>query len=365
MKISVIIPVYNVAPYIAACLQSVMRQTAQAAIECILVDDCGPDNSMEVVSETLKSYSGPVDFKIVRHTQNRGLSAARNTGMAAATGDYIYFLDSDDEITPDCIERLSAPLQKEPYDLTIGECRIEGGSLPGVALQLPEGTILRDKEILHAYRLQQWYMMSVNKLYRTAFLRSNALQFKEGILHEDELWSFQIASLARSLAVITHETYIYKLRQGSITTNTVSPKSLSSLNTILSEMTLFAQTHALHRNPDAHNIIRNFQIAALSRALMSQWGQALRVSSTDDTIGPGPSVTSNAENVTLGTGPTVTFFPQIYAQQRQSMKDSWLNSFLINAFDLKKQLRDLHLLLPLPLAIPYLKLLLKYYRSQC
>ena len=337
MKISVIIPVYNVAPYIAACLQSVMRQTTQVALECILVDDCGPDNSMEVVSETLQSYSGPFDFKIVRHTQNRGLSAARNTGMAAATGDYIYFLDSDDEITPDCIERLSAPLQKEPYDLTIGECRIEGGSLPGVALQLPEGTVLRDREILHAYRLQQWYMMSVNKLYRTAFLRSNALQFKEGILHEDELWSFQIASLARSLAVITHETYIYKLRQGSITTNTVSPKSLSSLNTILSEMTLFAQTHSLHRNPDAHNIIRNFQIAVLYRA----------------------------ENVTLGTGPTVTFFPQIYAQQRQSMKDSWLNSFLINGLDLKKQLRDLHLLLPLPLAIPYLKLLLKYYRSQC
>ena len=162
MKISVIIPVYNVAPYIAACLQSVMRQTTQAALECILVDDCGPDNSMEVVSETLKSYKGPVDFKIVRHTQNRGLSAARNTGLAAATGDYIYFLDSDDEITPDCIERLSAPLQKEPYDLTIGECRIEGGSLPGVALQLPEGTVLRDREILHAYRLQQWYMMSVN-----------------------------------------------------------------------------------------------------------------------------------------------------------------------------------------------------------
>lgn len=337
MKISVIIPVYNVAPYIAACLQSVMRQTTQAALECILVDDCGPDNSMEVVNETLQSYSGPIDFKIVRHTQNRGLSAARNTGLAAATGDYIYFLDSDDEITPDCIERLSAPLQKEPYDLTIGECRIEGGSLPGVALQLPEGTILRDKEILHAYRLQQWYMMSVNKLYRTAFLRSNALQFKEGILHEDELWSFQIASLATSLAVITHETYIYKLRQGSITTNTVSPKSLSSLNTILAEMTLFAHTHSLASDSDAHNIIRNFQIAVLYRA----------------------------ENVTLGTGPTVTFFPQIYAQQRQSMKDSWLNSFLINAFDLKKQLRDLHLLLPLPLAIPYLKLLLKYYRSQC
>ena len=350
MKISVIIPVYNVAPYIAACLQSVMRQTAQAALECILVDDCGPDNSMEVVSETLKSYKGPVDFKIVRHTQNRGLSAARNTGLAAATGDYIYFLDSDDEITPDCIERLSAPLQKESFDLTIGECRIEGGSLPGVALQLPEGTVLRDREILHAYRLQQWYMMSVNKLYRTAFLRSNALQFKEGILHEDELWSFQIASLATSLAVITHETYIYKLRQGSITTNTVSPKSLSSLNTILAEMTLFTHTHALHRNPDAHNIIRNFQIAVLYRASGSHWGQA---------------PLCEVDRPHNGACPQCEPLPQIYAQQRQSMQGSYLDCLRLNGLDLKKQLRDLHLLLPLPLAIPYLKLLLKYYRSQC
>lgn len=350
MKISVIIPVYNVAPYIAACLQSVMRQTTQAALECILVDDCGPDNSMEVVNETLQSYSGPIDFKIVRHTQNRGLSAARNTGLAAATGDYIYFLDSDDEITPDCIERLSAPLQKEPYDLTVGECRIEGGSLPGVALQLPEGTVLRDREILHAYRLQQWYMMSVNKLYRTAFLRSNALQFKEGILHEDELWSFQIASLARSLYITLAPTYIYKLRQGSITTNTVSPKSLSSLNTILSEMTLFVKAHALKRNPDAHNIIRNFQIAALSRASGSHWGQA---------------PLCEVDRPHNGACPQCEPLPQIYAQQRQSMQGSYLDCLRLNGLDLKKQLRDFHLLLPLPLAIPYLKLLLKYYRSQC
>ena len=76
MKISVIVPVYNVAPYIAACLQSVMHQTCQDALECILVDDCGTDNSMEVVGEMLQSYEGPIGFKVVHHTQNRGLSAA-------------------------------------------------------------------------------------------------------------------------------------------------------------------------------------------------------------------------------------------------------------------------------------------------
>ena len=295
MKISIIVPVYNVAPYIAACLQSVMHQTCQDALECILVDDCGTDNSMEVVGEMLQSYEGPIGFKVVHHTQNRGLSAARNTGMAEATGDYVYFLDSDDR------------------------------SIPGVALRLPGGTILRGKEILHAYRLQQWYMMSVNKLYRLDFLRHNALQFKEGILHEDELWSFQLACLAQSMTIISAETYIYKLRQGSITEHTLSPRHITSLNTILAEMSSFAQTHALTSDSDVHNIIRNFQLAVLHRASHLQ----------------------------------------IYRQQRLQMHSSWLNCLSLNGTDIKKQLRDLHLALPIPLALPYLKLLLKYYQRQC
>ena len=352
MKISIIVPVYNVAPYIAACLQSVMHQTCQDALECILVDDCGTDNSMEVVGEMLQSYEGPVGFRVVHHTQNRGLSAARNTGMAEATGDYVYFLDSDDEIAPDCIQRLATPLQQEAFDMVVGECRIEGGSIPGVALRLPGGTILRGKEILHAYRLQQWYMMSVNKLYRLDFLRHNALQFKEGILHEDELWSFQLACLAQSMTIISAETYIYKLRQGSITEHTLSPRHITSLNTILAEMSSFTQTHALTSDSDAHNIIRNFQLAVLHRA--SHWGLA-------------HCAPSNGEAEDCAQGPVTSEKPLclIYRQQRLQMHSSWLKCLSLNGTDIKKQLRDLHLALPIPLAIPYLKLLLKYYQRQC
>ena len=327
MKISVIIPIYNVAPYVADCLRSVMRQTWQGALECILVDDCGPDDSMAVVSQTLQDYQGPIAFKTVRHEQNRGLSAARNTGMAHATGDYIYFLDSDDEITPDCMERLAAPIQKEPFDLIIGECRIEGGTLPGVALQLTDGTILRGHSIRHAYRLQQWPMMSVNKLYRLDLLRSNVLSFKEGILHEDELWSFQIATTVTSLTVVGYDTYIYKLRQGSITVNTFSEKRMQSLNTILTEMSSYIQTKGLTGDNDVHNILRNFQIATLSRA------------SQCEVLAPN------------------------YRLQRDQMQGSWLTCARLNGMDVKKQIRDLHLTFPLPLALCYLRLLLRYYRS--
>ncbi len=91
MKITIVIPIYNVAPYISDCLHSVMNQTYQGEIECLLIDDCGLDNSMEVAENVLSNYHGKIKFRIYHHEYNRGLSAARNTGIEHATGEYIYF----------------------------------------------------------------------------------------------------------------------------------------------------------------------------------------------------------------------------------------------------------------------------------
>ena len=103
MKVSIIIPIYNVEPYIERCLQSVVSQT-YPYFECILIDDCGNDRSMPFAEQFIQNYSGEIHFRILRHENNCGLSSARNTGMKAANGDYIYFMDSDDAITPECIE---------------------------------------------------------------------------------------------------------------------------------------------------------------------------------------------------------------------------------------------------------------------
>jgi glycosyltransferase involved in cell wall biosynthesis len=73
-----------------------MRQTYEGDIECIVVDDCGTDGSMGIVNKLILEYNGPIMFKILHHTHNRGLSAARNTGISNASGDYLLFLDSDD-----------------------------------------------------------------------------------------------------------------------------------------------------------------------------------------------------------------------------------------------------------------------------
>ena len=120
MKVSVIIPVYNVAPYVERCLTSVFQQT-YGDIEIIIVDDCATDNSMEIVHKVVTVYSGLFTIQIIRHACNQGLSEARNTGIKSAKGDYLYFLDSDDAITADCIHLLVAPLSEYPnLDFVIG-----------------------------------------------------------------------------------------------------------------------------------------------------------------------------------------------------------------------------------------------------
>ena len=123
MKVSIIIPVYNVSPYIERCIKSVMNQTYQD-IECILVNDASPDDSIDIAKLLIENYDGPIQFQILSHGHNRGLSAARNTGIDASTGDYLYFLDSDDEITPDCIKLLMDEVKKYPnVEMVQGEVK--------------------------------------------------------------------------------------------------------------------------------------------------------------------------------------------------------------------------------------------------
>lgn len=105
MSISIVVPVYNVSLYVERCVRSVMAQT-YPVLECILVDDASPDDSIAKCEKLIAAYDGAISFVVLHHERNRGLSAARNTGTDAAQGDYIYYLDSDDEITPDCIEKV-------------------------------------------------------------------------------------------------------------------------------------------------------------------------------------------------------------------------------------------------------------------
>ena len=210
-KISVIVPVYNVEPYIRECFSSIAAQTYKGEIECIFVDDCGQDRSVEILEELTADYHGTISFTILHHEHNKGLSGARNTGIRHATGDYLYFLDSDDTITPDCIERLVALAEKYPgVEVVQGSAKTTNEWLQLKQGEVPEysnsfrwirKTLLRRSVIP---------MTAWNKLLKREFLLKNELLFVEGMIHEDEVLNFMLAKYVCSMAFCLNQTYIYK-----------------------------------------------------------------------------------------------------------------------------------------------------------
>ena len=256
--ISIIIPVYGVEPYIEDCIRSVMAQDYQGPIECILVDDCGLDRSMEIAREVINANSSSVQFRIVRHEQNRGLSAARNTGMREAQGDYCYMLDSDDEITPDCISLLATPLLNRPYDMVIGEFAVLGAEDKYPHLHWEEGARLGHEEICLGYYYRRWFQMSVSKLYSLDFLRKHNQIFLEGVIHEDELWSAELACILESVYVVKKPTYLYKIRTGSITTANNYLKRKAAFHKMIPSFVEFAINNCLFSDSCSLAILDKF-----------------------------------------------------------------------------------------------------------
>ncbi|MDR3129792.1 MAG: glycosyltransferase [Tannerellaceae bacterium] len=112
-------PVYNVAPYIEKALLSALNQTYEE-IEFIVVDDKGTDNSMEIVRNIIAGHPRGKAVRIIDHPMNIGLGAGRNTAIDNARGDYLFFMDSDDEITQDCIQKLYDEMKRSNVDFVQG-----------------------------------------------------------------------------------------------------------------------------------------------------------------------------------------------------------------------------------------------------
>lgn len=219
--VSVIVPVYNVSPYIERCIHSVMAQS-YVDIECIFVDDATEDDSIVKCERLVGDYEGPICFKIIYNKQNRGLSAARNTGIENATGEWIFFLDSDDEITPNCIEKLLKAANGHPdAEMVIGNSQkyyINGKTETGFYEDLPD-TIRKNEDVTMYFHRQQIPFAAWNKLIKTQFVRENELYFKEGIIAEDLLWMFYVLKCLSVVSLVKNVTYHYYEREGSITTS--------------------------------------------------------------------------------------------------------------------------------------------------
>lgn len=222
MTISVIIPIYNVSAYIERCLHSLMNQT-YSNIECILVDDCGTDDSVTKCEQMVAEYDGPIRFRIIHHEQNRGLSAARNTGTNEAIGKYLFYLDSDDEILTDCLEHLLTVANNHPgIEMVIGNfrrCYINTNKTIIVKSKFL-GNTKTNEEVRNRYYNHQILGHAWNKLILRDFIIQRHLYFREDVLYEDILWLFYVMKHLSRVGICDIITYNYNIRPESITTST-------------------------------------------------------------------------------------------------------------------------------------------------
>ena len=216
MIISSIIPIYNVSQYIERCLLSVINQTYKD-IEIILVDDASPDDSILKARKIVNQYP-QYDISIITHEKNKGLSAARNSGVRASSGDYLFFLDSDDAIPNDAIKLLTDKVIQHHVDLVVGGIEIIGASSKKFpSLKLSGEKVWINPDVLNSFLRKEWYEMAWNKLVKRDLFFQKGCWFQEGIVHEDNLWSFQIAQCCHSMVVCKQSTYFYYIQSQSIT----------------------------------------------------------------------------------------------------------------------------------------------------
>ena len=221
-QLSVIIPVYNVEQYLETCLDSVLMAVDKLApsqtYEIICVDDGATDSSPAI----LDNYAANNPYIRVIHKSNGGLSDARNAGMDAANGEYIYFLDSDDSITPDTFVGMLEQVRLHPgVDMVVaGAMTSEGNPRFSMSIRKDYPDYTEDREWIKCMMiLQNIPMVAWNKLLRRDMLKENHLHFENGLYYEDQPWNWLLAKIVQSVAFYRQDTYNYLIRQGSIINN--------------------------------------------------------------------------------------------------------------------------------------------------
>ncbi len=260
--LSILIPVYNVEAYLAECVESVMLQ-ADAGVEVLLLDDCSTDGSATVMHALEQLWPGRL--RLLRHAHNQGLSAARNTMIEAAQGEYLWFLDSDDKLLPGAIPSLQAIVKEHHPDIVLCDFqvwrtplrlkhRLRRRELHRSSFQGPARTCSHDtEELLHGLLLQgQWHAWS--KISRRA-LWTTDLRFPPGKYFEDMAAMSRLALRARSFYHAPIPWVAYRRRNDSI----LATMNLHRLMDLSSSLGLFHEE--LQKTPWIHETRIRFALA--------------------------------------------------------------------------------------------------------
>ena len=214
-KVSIIVPVYNVAAYLPACLESIRVQTWRE-IEVILVDDGSTDESLSLCRAAAERDAR---FRVI-HQQNAGVSAARNAGLAAATGQYLQFVDGDDRLLSNATEVLVHAALSTGTDLVIARFYRVSGQRQALQGHIRGRRVLTRTEFAEEMvkaPANFYYGVMWNKLYRRAIVEANHLECPADVAWcEDFLFNLDYIACCRLIAAVPRPVYYYRKREGSL-----------------------------------------------------------------------------------------------------------------------------------------------------
>lgn len=218
IKLSIIIPVFNVEKYIERCITSCINQNLpENEYEIIVVNDGSPDNSPQIAENIAKNYKNI----IIIHRINGGLSAARNTGLKVAKGEYVWFVDSDDWIETNCLKQLTDTLLRENLDaLVINGIRVINDEFRPNPPRVLTNKTMSGKEYLNNTLVN---CAAVITIYKRSILINNELWFMEGIYHEDAEFTPRAYHYIKKISIKNFHFYYNLLNAASIT-QTINPK---------------------------------------------------------------------------------------------------------------------------------------------
>lgn len=215
--ISVIVPIYKTEAYLKTCLDSIAKQTL-VEFEVICVDDCSPDNSVEIVQKFMEHDTR---FNLIKLQKNSGQGAARNEGVINAKSDYIFFVDSDDSLPPDALSVAWNEIKKGEVDVLVFGYQMVNSKGFKISDYTPVPAIYDStKDFVNIFSVSKpapW-----NKLWKKSLFVDNDIFFPAGIFYQDLATTPRLMSKAKRIKIISNHLYFYLGREDSVTFTTSS-----------------------------------------------------------------------------------------------------------------------------------------------
>ncbi len=257
MKISIIVPVYNVEEYIDRCLASLVNQSLED-VEIIIVNDGSPDNSQSIIDKYVKKNPKKIKSFI---QENGGQGSARNFGLQQATGEYIAYVDSDDWIESNMLLEMYEKASSENLDIVIcGSYNVKGNDK---IVELDNIFFSDNQKNAFFGRMAVW-----NKIYRRSLLIDNQLKFRSKVWYEDVDFTLRAVANATKIGYINKPLYNYLIREGSTMNNSNIDRNLEIIQAF--EQVLQSKELKKYREIVEFLAIDHIYISAMVRVLIAQ-----------------------------------------------------------------------------------------------